>query len=87
MVSSIFVFYTFGSVGLAAFWIFSLWFYMDFILFSFLSTQGTFDGDGHLFFVFAISLPFLVALHRRFWWKRATLNIPLYLWLLLASNL
>ena len=54
----------FGSVGLAAFWTLSRWLYMDFIFFSFLSTQETFAGDGHLFSVFVISLPFLVALHR-----------------------
>ena len=48
----------FGSICLDGFWIFSLGHYMDFIFFSFLSTQGTFDGDGHLLSVFDISLPF-----------------------------
>ena len=45
-----------GSIGLKAFWTLSLKLSLDFIffyvLFSFLSTQGTFNGDGHLFLCF-----------------------------------
>ena len=42
----------FGFLCLDAFWILSLGLCMDFIFFSFLSTQGTFDGDGHLLAMF-----------------------------------
>ena len=39
-------------------------FYFLLASFFFLSTQGTFIGDGHLFSVFAIPLSFSGALHR-----------------------
>ena len=81
------MYYLFGLVGLAAFWILSLWLSMDFIFFSFLSTQGTFDGDGHLFSVFGHFSSVLVALHRRFGGKGLHSNTLLYLWMLLVSDL
>ena len=77
----------FGSLCLDGFWIFSLRHYMDFIFFSFLSTQGTFDGDGHLLSVFGHFSSVLVALHRRFGGKGLYSNTLLYLWMLLVSDL
>ena len=76
---SIFVYYIFGSVGLAADLDFLSWifygFYFLLVPFFFLNTQGTLEGDGHLFSGFAICSPVLVALQFAIRWKRATLPI------------
>ena len=58
----------FGSICLDAFWTLSFGLSLDFIffqfLFSILSTQGTFNGDGHPLFMFCHFSSVLVALYR-----------------------
>ena len=65
-----------------------LWILFSFsFLFSFLSTQGTFDGDGHLSPFFDIAPPFFGSLTSPLGGKGLPSNILLYLWLLPVSDM